>query len=190
MERHPRDWPCDPGKALKVNGEGSHRRLKAVSSSFTLACGPWKSFENCEHMRFCLMRPGEHAGVEHGRNSGNTWHRPRQTHYNGECLGYSLFSTRQGHDETSTLVDKPSLAACYVQAIVIFFKEFTLCRIGLLKHIGLRAASNVREVGTRCSRGEAESTAELLLYKMRNGVRPYFRICRYVMHLQMRVSNE
>jgi hypothetical protein len=102
MRRHPRDWPCDPGKALKVNGEGSHRRLKAVSSSFTLACGPWKSFENCKHMRFCLMRPGEHAGVEHGRNSGNTWHRPRQTHYNGECLGYSLFSTRQGHDETRT----------------------------------------------------------------------------------------
>ena len=85
MKRHPRDWPCDPGKALKVNGEGSHRRLKAVSSSFTLACGPRKSFENCEYVRFCLIRPSEHAGVEH-RNSGNTWHRSRQTRYNGSVL--------------------------------------------------------------------------------------------------------
>jgi hypothetical protein len=65
------------------------------------------------------------------------------------------YLVHERHDETSAPVDKPSLAACYVRAIVIFSREF--------KCIGVHV-SEKREA--RCSRG----SAQLLLSMMCNGM--------------------
>lgn len=63
--------------ALAKLTTGVSRRLKVGIKWFTVVGGPRKSFEIASALRFYLIRSSKHAGVECGRNSGNTCHRPR-----------------------------------------------------------------------------------------------------------------